>query len=210
MITFQYKLKAMFCIVAIFAIVAFVFSWWRWWHNTRHMRNFSSAIVNSSLDSNTKAFYEKIGWSPSAWRSGLIQNLSGPNAIKRIVWKGQTQSGKEVYIFDAFIRPAAPMPNPPICVLMDPKRNILAWEMVALFSMGFIDATLDSDDVLTITTHSNWSFSKGTYQYAIKDKSIVAIGDGKFEKYSDENQPTPKLAPQIPLIEQAVEQFKTI
>ena len=200
----------MLLVVALCASVLCGFQMWRWWKNTLHMRRFHYAVSESSLDTNTKAIYQRLAWSPAAWKSGLIQQLCGPATIKRIVWKGKTRCGFDVYIFDAFIYPAAHDPIPPICILINQNQDVLAWKEMGMYSRGFIRATLNKDDILTITTAANWTLGKGIYNFAIKDGLITPMGDVTFEKYGEQNPQTPKLAPGLPLIDQAVRQYESI
>ncbi len=209
-IRFRYGLKEIFFATTLLAMLAATFFWWRWWNYTHHMRDLCKAVSASALDADTKLIMEQLAWSSKAWDSGLIRDLAGPISIKRVVWKGRTKSGCDIYIFDAFIRPAADTPVPPVCVVFNRKRNELAWETVAPFSSGFLKASLDNHDVLTITTVANWFAGKGVYKYTIGCHSITAKDDGNFVKFDNEDhaEKIPKLMSKDPALDDAIEQIK--
>ena len=115
-------------------------------------------------------------------------------SMKQVVWSGKTQTGqdgsRDVYLFDAFVRPVADASIPLICVVLDQHGDIVCWANVAIFSVGFLSATLD-DDVLTITAIANWFYGKGIYRYALGDRSITALdedSEDNFVKFEDEDR----------------------
>ena len=173
---------------------------WRWRHDTREARALCEAVSVAALDADTKAILKHLAWTPRAWDSGLIQVLRGPLTFRRLAWKGVTKHRPEgnydIYIFDAFIRPVADNPIPPICVVLDRDRNLVTWETVATFSSGFLSASLDDLDVLTITTVANFFAGKGIYRYQILEDAIVDAGGEGFQQFSDEEnlRPLPELA----------------
>jgi hypothetical protein len=181
------------------------------------MRDLASAVSHSRLDPETKAVLERLAWSSSAWDSGLIRDLAGPVFMKQIVWSGKTLSRKygprEIYLFDSYVRPVAEGSLPLVCVVMDQQGDVVAWQVVAIFSVGFMSATLDDEDVLTITTIANFFTGKGIYRYAIGDNSITELEDGnfiQFENEEDERAGTRReLLPADPALEDAVERIRS-
>ncbi len=163
-----------------------------WWQHTAPARTFRDMVLASSLDAETKEVLQKLAESPLVWDSSLIQHLSSPVGLKHLVWQGTTKSLEHgrlhVLIFDAFIRPVADTPIPPVCVICDDQRNLIAWAVVATYSAGFLQAALSDDGVLTITTVANWFFGKGTYRYAIKNRSIEPLDEGEFTKFDEQDQ----------------------
>jgi hypothetical protein len=186
-------------------LVATGLAWWRWWANTKHTRALSDAVSQSVLDTRTKSVLMALCGLPAAWESGLIRRLVG-SASMQIVWSGQTHGSHEgvesVYIFDEFVRPIAVGSIPPVCVVMDRNRGLVAWGDVAPFSSGFLSANLDAENTLTITTFANWFYGKGVYRYAIRDRSIVALDDGTFDGFENNELPEyPKMRPPDPALE---------
>jgi hypothetical protein len=195
-IRFQFNLKVLFRLTTVVALLLAGFLWWRWWNRTRHMSALSNAVMQSGLSLETKQIISQLAWSQKAWDNGLIGSLLGPTSVKHVVWKGVTSRGQEVYIFDAYIRPVADMPFPPTCVVFDRDGRGLTWERIAPWSQGFLQADLNAYDVLTVKTANNWSSGTGTYHYAIKEDSIVELGEVKFEGYAGEERP--EMLPQMP------------
>lgn len=209
-IRFRYRVREIFCATALVAMLAAGFYWWRWWNYTRHMRDLSNAISASSLDRDSKLIIKQLAWSSQAWDSGLIQDLAGPTSIKHVVWKGKTTNGCEIYIFDSFVRPAADTPVAPLCVVFNKQKSAMAWERIAPYSSGFMRASMDEHDVLTVITKSNWFFGKGIYKYSIACQSIIAMDDGKFLAFDKEDHADnlPKLIPVDPVLKEMVERIK--
>ena len=133
----------------------------------RECEALSSAVSRSGFSDETKSVLNILAWSSVAWDSGLIQKLADPPCFKHVVWAGKGRAGGDtgysVYIFDAFIRPAADFPIPPVCVVIDRDGRVAAWSVVAPWSSGFLTAALDEKDVLTITTVANWFYGVGVY-----------------------------------------------
>ena len=197
---FQFKLRTLFCVTTIAALLLAGFVWWRWLNSTRHMRALCNAVMQSGLDLETKRIVGRLAWSQKAWDCGLVGSLLGPTSVKQVVWKGVTSRGQNVFIFDAYVRPVADMPIPPVCIVFDRDGINLTWQSVGDWSQGFLHADLNAYDVLTIKTANNWSSGTGTYHYAIKDDlSIVELGEVKFEGYAGEVRP--ELLPQMPSLE---------
>lgn len=197
-------------LLAVIALVGVGYQWHRW-TTTRHIRNLRDAVADSPLDSETKAVFEKLIWLPEAWKGGLIRDLMGSSSLKRLVWKGKTHSLQDIYIFDGFIRPIAGTPIPPVCVVLNREGELWAWSPIAPYSLGFLGATIDDQNMLTITTTANWFFGKGTYQYAIGDRSITPLGDAVFVKFEEDflRAELPQLTPSISQIEAAAKSAPT-
>jgi hypothetical protein len=173
------------------AVLVVGIAWWQWLQRTRDARALCEAIAGSPLDRDTKEILRRLAWMPRAWDSDLIRNLRWPVPFKRLAWKGVTRHAAKgnltIYIFDAFMRPVANMPIPPVCVVVDQEGALLTWDDVAPFSEGFLRAALDEHDVLMVTTVANWFAGKGIYRYAIKDDAIVPLDKGEFVKFDNED-----------------------
>jgi hypothetical protein len=198
------KRTATVCIVLVTVLISAAFLR-GWLESTRSARSLCKAISISGLDSESKTILTRLAWTRPAWDSGLIDKLRGPVALKKIVWKGTTKrtQGREraIYIFDAFARPVADFPIPPVCVVFDTERDLVAWTEVAPYSEGFLSASLDENDVLTVVTVANWFYGKGIYRYTILGTAIKSLGDGKFVKFDDNESvdALPKLIPFKPI-----------
>jgi hypothetical protein len=200
---FQFRLKTLLCVISLLAVLAAGVTWWRWWTYTRYMRALSDTISVSALNADTKLLMKKLAWNSAAWDDGLIHNLIGPASFKQVVWKSNTHCGHDIYICDAFVRPVARTPIPPVCLIVDDHHNIVTWAIVAPYSYGFLDANLDNQDILTVTTRANWFFGTGVYRYTILCNSITPVDEGIFTKFNDDVEVTdlPTLKPDDPALD---------
>jgi hypothetical protein len=86
--------------------------------------------------------------------------------------------------------------------VIDEHGKVSTWQEVAPWSSGFVSASLDDEDVLTITTFANWFYGKGVYRYAIGVDSIVALDEGQFDRFADEELAVPPpFLPRDPALE---------
>jgi hypothetical protein len=161
--------------------------WLRWRASTQDMREFHRAIIESNIDGGSKEVLARLAWSKEAWETGLIHDLAGPLALKRVVWRSQfrDQTGRTimVFLFDSFVRPVADWPLPATCVVTDDQYRLRAWAEVAPWSVGVIDASLTDDGRLHIITLSNWFHGTGAYDYTITWDDIACHGEGTFDNF---------------------------
>ncbi len=156
------------------------------WLNTpnEQMRDLHSRIQRSNLPEIDKLLTSKLVLNRIAWESQLIHEIVH-FGWRRIVWEQQavTKRGRPIRIFimDVFARPVstAPAPNPLLCIVTDDELNLLHWDEIGTYSMGFISASIQSHDEieLTVTSFTNWFFGKATYRYRITDSEIDEIAE---------------------------------
>jgi hypothetical protein len=158
-----------------------------------HMHQLHAAIAESDLDRDSKVLLGSLALDRDSWTSGLIHELLGPTAFKRVAWHASFRDDKgrymRVFILDAYLRPIADTPVPPTCIVTDANGRLVSWASIAPWSSGFITARLAADGTLTVTTVANWFHGTGTYSYRIRWGAIDSIGDAQFAPLSPVDRP---------------------
>lgn len=192
----QFSLRQLLCLIALSSIAMGGWYWWRWLAATRHMRAFSAAIAQSDLSEQDKQLLGGVAWNQQAWDSGLIRDLAGPFVMKRIVWQSQFRDSQgqtlSVSLLDSFVRPVAQRyPMRLTCIVTDQTGRLLTWQSISDFSWGFLQASLDSEGLLTVTTRVNFAHAKHVHRYLIRGEMIeyvdqqalkFAAGDASAER----------------------------
>ncbi len=173
------------------ATLAAVLLGYSWWNKTQPMRDLSAAVEASNLAAEDKALLTRLAWSRSAWETDLFKDIAGP-VFKRVAWQKRhtNKQGRVVHIIllDSYVKPVASASCPLICIVTDEHHELLFWESVAPYSVGFVSASMSQVgnlDVLRITTFANWFRGTGTYTYEILKDRLIPVGEPEYESRKD-------------------------
>lgn len=154
-------------------------------------RDLYARIQRSNLPELDKNLTGSLVQTPEAWKTGLIEEIVGIR-WRQIVWDGTATLNEKpirIFIMDSYVRPVslAPAPMPPLCIVTDDKLNLLHWDTVADYSVGFLSASMSDDETitLTITGLANWYRGAGTYKYIVTGSDITQIGETDFHGIDD-------------------------